>query len=590
MIVVATSCGSDRARDAATAGVATTFASTRPRLAAPPPPAPAFVEIAYPFLDDEDPDVSVSVGGTSDGRIVNARQVVEGEHVAILEKQRARDLGYGSQELVALLDEVGARTKIIHGSPLWIGNIGRRGGGDIPWSVSHNAGRDADVAFAYLDARGVPIDPPGLVALDREGRSKDGTVRFDVARTWTIVAGIVESDAASVQFVFVSEPLKQKLLRHARAIHAPATTIARADLVLRQPRGALPHDDHLHVRVRCTPRDAGRGCVDLVDPDPAGVAVRAERVARARQLVTSNDDAQRRNAALRLALLEAGDALPALSTLLGDPVESVRFAAATSLTALGSEREVDAMAERLRREDDPHVQRRLLGGIARLGGARAGSVIRDFLAPLPFDGQHPEAPTELGPRQPEPFLFDLLAREAEASGASLRLVALEAARYVDSLEPLDALLTLLESGTLDERRAAAVALARITNLAPKSLGAPTDESAAADRQTFDRLKRVLGAKYRDGWLVAGFRAAGYDVRALDKRYAWELVRATRGADHVSYNAQRSLVRMLGLPARAIRDEPERACLDFLKMVDAGRQRLRLAEPPRGLRASCTIQN
>jgi hypothetical protein len=428
------------------------------------------------------------------------------------------------------------------------------------------------------------------VALDREGRSKDGTVRLDVARTWTIVAGLVESRAASVQFVFVSEPLKQKLLRHARSAGAPATTIARADLLLRQPRGALPHDDHLHVRVRCTPRDAGRGCTDLVDPDPAGAGVRAERIARARQLVTSDDDGLRRNAALRLALLEATDARSALSSLLGDPVESVRFAAATSLTTLGSEHDVDAMAERLRREDDPRVQRRLLGGIARLGGARAGSVIRDFLAPLPFDGPLPEANLDLGPRQSEPFQLDLLARDAETSGASLRLVALEAARYVDDLEPLDALLALLESGTSVERRAAAIALARITNLAPKTLTDASDTNAAADRLTFDRLKRVLGAKHRDGWLVAGFRAGGYDVRALDKRYAWELVRATGGADHVSYNAQRSLVRMLGLPARTIRDEPERACLDFIKLIDARRARLRLPEPPRGLRASCTIRN
>ena len=41
-----------------------------------PEPAPSFREPFFPFLDDEDTSASVSVGDTSHGWIVNAKQLV----------------------------------------------------------------------------------------------------------------------------------------------------------------------------------------------------------------------------------------------------------------------------------------------------------------------------------------------------------------------------------------------------------------------------------------------------------------------------------------------------------------------------------
>src|SRR5690606_15018228 len=125
---------------------------------------------------------------------------------------------------------------------------GRRGGGDIEWSVSHNSGRDADIAFCYRDAAGKPVDPPNLVPLDREGFSKDRKLRFDPTRTWLVVRSMLESEAASVQYLFISHSLKVQLLAAARRQGAPATLNERANVILRQPGGSHPHDDHLHLR------------------------------------------------------------------------------------------------------------------------------------------------------------------------------------------------------------------------------------------------------------------------------------------------------------------------------------------------------
>ena len=156
------------------------------------PEAPAFVEPPFPFLDDEDPHASVSVGDTSHGFLVNAAELVEDETVGILPRQKARDLAWGTKQIVALVRHAAADLHEKTGRRLWIGDIAKRGGGDIPWSVSHNSGRDVDVALQYLDRSGAPIDPPDLVRLDGTGQSKDKALRFDAMRTWIVVRSILE--------------------------------------------------------------------------------------------------------------------------------------------------------------------------------------------------------------------------------------------------------------------------------------------------------------------------------------------------------------------------------------------------------------
>src|SRR5438046_995699 len=97
--------------------------------AAPVPdaPPPAYVERFFPFLDDEDPSASISVGDTSHGFLINARQLVENDTVGILARQRERDLAWGTDEIVAMIDHAGRTLHEKTGTRLWIGDIGRRG-------------------------------------------------------------------------------------------------------------------------------------------------------------------------------------------------------------------------------------------------------------------------------------------------------------------------------------------------------------------------------------------------------------------------------------------------------------------------------
>ena len=86
--------------------------------------------------------------------------------------------------------------------------------------------------------------------------------RFDVPRNWALVAALLSDPSIDVEYLFIAERLRRPLLEHAQAIGAPADLVEKAARTLKQPRRALPHDDHLHLRVRCAPSDKGLGCVD----------------------------------------------------------------------------------------------------------------------------------------------------------------------------------------------------------------------------------------------------------------------------------------------------------------------------------------
>jgi penicillin-insensitive murein endopeptidase len=56
------------------------------------------------------------------------------------------------------------------------------------------------------------------------------------------------------------------LMAEAKRVHAPKAIIQRFDDVTCQPDA--PHDDHMHVRLYCTPQDLGLGCQDSLPTYP----------------------------------------------------------------------------------------------------------------------------------------------------------------------------------------------------------------------------------------------------------------------------------------------------------------------------------
>ncbi len=69
------------------------------------------------------------------------------------------------------------------GSVLFVGDMSAKKGGYLPGHNSHQSGRDADVGFYVMNAKGKPINPKRFIAFGADGRARDlDWARFDDAR------------------------------------------------------------------------------------------------------------------------------------------------------------------------------------------------------------------------------------------------------------------------------------------------------------------------------------------------------------------------------------------------------------------------
>lgn len=179
---------------------------------------------------------------------------------------------YGTPELVGTLERAAATvaTRFPGGAPLRVGDLSGPGGGRHHRHGSHRTGRDADILFYVTDAHGRSVASTGFVRFHRfgfatvpSGAPRAGErVVFDDARNWALVRALLMDEQAPVQWIFCSNGVKARLLRHAASHDASPEALFRASWVLHEPRGALPHDDHFHVRVACTARQRASGCLE----------------------------------------------------------------------------------------------------------------------------------------------------------------------------------------------------------------------------------------------------------------------------------------------------------------------------------------
>jgi penicillin-insensitive murein endopeptidase len=623
-VLVASGCGAHdeelavavaAERGVAAHGLASPAAASAPAMA----PGPRAVEPEpprFPLLPGEHDERSRSLGDTSHGRLHRGRRVEESVALGVLPRQRERELRHATDELATLLEEAAAKLHAETRTRLWIGNLARDGGGDIAWSVSHNSGRDADVAFAYRAPGGSPVDPPDLVRLPTGTCSTDGSLCLDVPRTWAIVRALVSHPEVQVQYVFVSEPIKRKLLAHAEKAGERGRTLERARELLRQPVGAAAHDDHLHVRVYCSEHDLASGCVDT-GPVHAHVPprhrARHEAVSLARATLAASGHAGRAAALARLALLrEPGELERALASL-ADPDPELRHAAALYVGLFGGEAHVERLVDRFGRESDPAVLARLVDAVGELGGPLGGAFLRDLVAaadaaPVATDAgpgdlsvlgltapsaKQPATPRGLALSRPLDPFEPITLGERVVDPRLLRALAIEASAKADRLEPLGALLEIASSGVESDALRAASALERITNhpywsLDRRRSGEAGDAHASLVRsvERWRSLARSMGTAPRSAWLVRGFVTAGYEVRALDAANAWELVRAVGGGEASSYNARRVLASIAKLPAESLAFSAGDACRHHLRHFSEHRRRYRLGAAPPPVRAAC----
>jgi len=60
--------------------------------------------------------------------------------------------------------------------------------------------------------------------------------------------------------MFASRDVEALLIDHARARGEDPFLIWRAETVLLQPGDSTPHDDHIHLRIACSPDEELAGC------------------------------------------------------------------------------------------------------------------------------------------------------------------------------------------------------------------------------------------------------------------------------------------------------------------------------------------
>lgn len=210
---------------------------------------------------------SVAYGFTNAGQLLNGVKIpLRGDGYVVPATWSKRGNNYGTDELVALVVRAARRVNLeLPGATLYVADLSPPRGGPSAWHRSHQTGRDADLLFYANDAEGNPMRPPAQMMLfgeDGVTRAAGAKYSFDVPRNWALVRALLEDPAVDVQFLFISEPLKRMLIDYAIDKGEPRELVRRAEAILHQPVGALPHDDHLHVRIYCPLSDRSLGCRD----------------------------------------------------------------------------------------------------------------------------------------------------------------------------------------------------------------------------------------------------------------------------------------------------------------------------------------
>lgn len=219
----------------------------------------------------EPPARADSVGPPNEGRLEGGiRLDVTKPYLRGTPMHPSVDTRWGLPALVHAIDHAAkAVAKKYPGAVMNVGDLSLRRGGELPRHHSHESGRDADLGFYIVDAQGKPLSRPTFTKIDDKLKAEEVPgARFDVARNWLFLQNLLLDRNARVSHVFVAEPIKHALLAHARSRGVSHGLYVRAALVMMQPTGGLPHDDHFHVRISC-PASMKKTCVEYAKNAPS---------------------------------------------------------------------------------------------------------------------------------------------------------------------------------------------------------------------------------------------------------------------------------------------------------------------------------
>lgn len=203
-----------------------------------------------------------SVGSPTQGHLVGGAHLENAPYLRVMPADQAGDVRWGLGSLVGMVHRVGQKVRhAFPGAVLNVGHLSRREGGNLEQHASHESGRDVDLPFYVEDSRGKQLFAEHMVAFRGDGTSAVWPgAKFDDAKNWALVAAVLEDPAARVTHIFVSSPLRQRLLAFAARNGVSESLRTRAAFAMVQPHGTLPHDDHFHVRIACP--GGMNGCIE----------------------------------------------------------------------------------------------------------------------------------------------------------------------------------------------------------------------------------------------------------------------------------------------------------------------------------------
>ncbi len=491
----------------------------------PLPDQPSYAKLLDP---DRQLDAPLSMGTVGTGELLNAVELPpESKYYSVIERHRHHHTQYGTRALVALIKQVARQVaKASPGAKLRLGNMSRKHGGDIPWSSSHNSGRDADLAFFCKRKKdGVSVPAPDLLKFDASGVAiKRPDLVFDVARNWQLVKALLTNGKVGIQWIFVSNGLKKLLLDYARKHGVASELVARAEKVLHQPTDAPPHNDHFHLRITCPLHDRLEGCLDYgprwtwVNWHYHALLARSMALARAfhapkvatRVRALDFLDRIRSPFAPELALLAA----------LHDPSDQVR------------KRALEVAAD-----------------VPTWSGAAVYEALQ-FVGQARFSVDEKAYAYSILRRSVDKMALEPLEKRVADTSLSVDERVLAAHALVHYMEPklVPFLLDQMSSQPPQVAATLAITLRRVTNRSEQmdwSSGDATARSAALGKwKSWWKKHKDFG---RDDWLEEGFVAQGFQGKDLfDVNAVADLIGFLhRGPDYVAYNANLTLKRITG---------------------------------------------
>lgn len=510
------------------------------------------------------PCIPVSIGTPINGRLRCAARLPDEDHrLRQLQAFRGRGTAFATGELIALLGHAAAEVAGRYpGSRLLLGNLSLRRGGFIPFSRSHQSGRDADIVF-FARHKGRPVEPLWMNSFGHNLRARlRPHLTFDVARNWALVRALLTHPTVQVQWIIVAPHLERVLLDHAQSLGEPQWLLGRAESVLHQPPGLRQHDNHFHLRIYCSLQDRLSGCQDL-PPFWPGVTLH-EPAARQRlsELLARLSHPKvpiRLRALRRLIRLEARDLAGEMAAkALRDPSPTIRI------------RTLEILAQwRPTSSDIAEAIENLLWspGTGFMEGGRSPAAPMGLTRTLefPFDGyrhahqirlayrvlaQSPGVPSvtilERGLRSPR-RLRPMVPGNPPVPEV---LLAAQASRHKGALALVPALLEALDHSDVRVRAAATEALRRLGNhrvshRSEARRGSPEHRIALATWRSWwsERRDRTSDRLLWDGFVA---RVPGFAMAQPMARRA-RLVRLTARNDELGDNAH-LLLRKLAGPA------------------------------------------